>query len=273
MGVGKNINAFEYADEFIRKLSENKEEYYDSGFSHFIIGSKVANAILCLDVDNALLLYAKQNGFDTIIVHHSIGKQYYKAAHEIERRYSFLMSNKIIEENEINIFEETTILTENMWNANKISICGLAERLGINIISCHSLADELVAKLIRSRIESIERREGMLEELDSILDTKIVYNEYCIKPHAYGKLSGRYNKAYIDVSYAVPPSPYVISKVVEAGYDFLVLTAISKDCLKQLTDRNITIYVVNHLQLDLLAMKLLQKRIQSVFPDVKTTYI
>ena len=256
-------------ENFIELISNlDKNNYYDSGCT--VRGNDdIKKAIVTLDIDSGSILYASENYFDTIIVHHAVGKHYYQASKEVLRRAIFLFNNGILTPEQYSPETDSQIICEAMWSSNKISVCSLAERMGVNIISCHSIADEMVAQKIQQLFSETDSIEVFISKLSMLLKTDSVYELYGINPHIYGKCTGNFRKGYCDISYAVPPSDFLIQSVIDNGYDLLILTAVSQKMIQYAKNRGATIICVNHLQTDICAMTLFSNVISQIAPSLE----
>ena len=265
--VAGRIVIMKYSD-FANWLESNDiSQFYDSGVT-INTRQDIKRILLTVDVDTSLLLYATLNNYDTIIVHHAVGKQYYQASKELYRRARFLFNKGIFSCYNYDISKDCQRSCEAIWSANKITVCSLAERLQIRLISYHSAADEIISKKIIFFSKNTSNRDVLLSNIADFLNASFFLQKYGIAQHIYGPREGFFKLAYCDIAYALPPSDNIIKQVIDYGYDFLIVTAISQNSIEYAEKKGVTIVCINHLQIDICAMTILSDMISSAFPTV-----
>ena len=259
--------------EFVNWLFRDDENiYFDSGCTVYATDD-VKKIIITLDVDSGSLIYASKHGFDTIITHHAVGKHYYQASKEIFRRADLLYKKGVLSPEQYDPKTDAQGICESMWSANKISVCSLAKQLNINLVSCHSIADELIAKRITAICQNNTSKNTVISELFTLLNAEYFSSTYGIEPHIYGECEETFNMAYCDISYSVPPSDYILEKVIDNGYDLLIVTAISHNALLYAKKKKVTVICINHLQADICAMMQLSEMISASFPSLTLSLV
>lgn len=255
-------------NDFANWLENNGiNQFFDSGVT---VDTKqnIKRILLTLDVNTSLLMYASMNNYDTIIVHHAVGKHYYQAHKELYRRARFLFDKGIISPNDYNTSKECQHSCETIWSANKITVCSLAEQLQVRLISYHSAADIIVSNKIVLFSKNTSNRDVLLSNIADFLNAPYFLHKYGIALHIYGPKEGFFKLAYCDIAYALPPSDKIIKQTIDYGYDFLIVTAISQNSIEYAEEKGVTIICINHLQIDICAMTILSDMISSSFPTI-----
>lgn len=255
-------------DFFYSKFYDNNFKWFDSGCT-VQSDLHVSNVLLTLDIDCSIIDYAVKNGFDTIIVHHSIGKHYYEANNELNRKIRYMEESGFSSANYLKDLEQNSLaIKQSFWNVNKITVTQYAKRCNINVISAHSIIDDLVyKKLFSILVESNYSFSSFWNCIVQQFEILRFKRDFGLTVETRGPCRGLIKKPFIDVSFAFPASEALISCLCEQECDLIISTYFSNKAIE--TYHKTTSFILfNHLHLDLIGLETFSDIIQKTFPSV-----
>jgi hypothetical protein len=229
----------------------------DCGLSAGDPASVVSRVLLVVDVDAGTLAAARTEGFDAVVVHHSVGRHYYTAyqrvVHRAERLirlgFSAVGLDEVIE-------RERQATRRALSNNNRLTLAAMAERLTIGCVSAHSVADEL-----------FERQLDALAATGSLVDLLAGLRRHAtgvpLFPTAEAVAvavappSDAFHRPYADLASVSPPSPPLVAALLTQGCDLIVTTGADPQAAQLCAEHEAGLVLVNHIVFDAVGMDLL----------------
>ena len=252
-------------NEYINVLSKYKN--FDSGIL-FSSGKKVENVLMALDYDMYLCDYAKKKGFDTLFIHHSIGKFYYTAYKGI--------CNKLIAIKELGLKDEKydDLVHGDMMNcflqmrnANMIKMMPSFFEAADEKLSCvitHHVPDYLVYEKLSSIVKQTDDPFCLKDMIIQLIEGVDCFP----KNEAVIMFTGttRYKIPFVDICFVSSASSLLQKQLLKDGVDLLIVTSTSQDVIDYAQCHCKTIILLNHIPFDYLGMTYLRNELENQFP-------
>ncbi len=145
-------------------IPEDTEIYLD--------GEGIKKVLFGIDIDNAVLLYAKNNGYDLVIGHHPTGSRL-GLSKVFERNIQMMAENGVpIKDAEAAVKDKALAIEIGNHSTNYSSIPDFAKLIGMPYMNIHMPCDEIGRKIIQDKIDDVclKYKDISLGELNKILN-------------------------------------------------------------------------------------------------------
>lgn len=272
--------------EIYEKLSQKQKEnfdlellenpYPDSRILHLAEDKEVKRILVGIDIEPAEILLAKEIGkVDLIISHHPVGKALANLHEVMEMQCDILHQYGIpINVAESLMRERISEVARGINALNHQRTVDTAKILGFNLISLHTVTDNLAAKFLKERIEKedkLMRLKDLLEILLEIPEYKIA-NSLGAGPKIFvGDPERRCGKiALTEITGGTEPTPKIYEKMAMAGIGTIVGMHMREENKKEAEAAHVNVVIAGHMSSDSLGMNLfldeLEKRGIEIIP-------
>ncbi|MBI4101452.1 MAG: NGG1p interacting factor NIF3 [Candidatus Nealsonbacteria bacterium] len=267
-GVGKILQERKKKYE---KLSEKEREafdsdslenpYADSQILNLSQEKEIKKILVGIDIEPAEILLAKELGnIDLIISHHPSGKALANLADVMDLQCDVLNQYGVpINVAEGLMREKISEVARGVNKLNHQRTVDAARLLGFNLMSLHTVCDNLAAKFLKKNIEgkSFERLEDLISFLNEIPE----YGE-AIKIGAGPKIfvgspqSHCGKIAITEITGGTEGSPKLYEKMANAGIGTVIGMHVSEEHKKEAEAANINVVIAGHMSSDSLGVNL-----------------
>ena len=257
--------------EKYEKLSEKEKEvfdlesltnpYSDSAVLNVSQDKEIKKVLVGIDVDPAEILLAKEIGdVDLVISHHPLGKALANLSEVMDLQCDILNLYGVpINVAEKLINEKIGEVARGLNKANHQRTVDTAKILGVNLICCHTVGDNLAAKFLKDKIESVnlERMEDIINLLGEIQEYKEAAKIGAGPKIFVGSPDSRCGKiALTEITGGTEGSPKIYEKMAQAGIGTVIGMHVSEDHKKEAEAANVNIIIAGHISSDSLGMNL-----------------
>ena len=138
----------------------------------YVDGEGIKKVLFGIDIDNAVLLYAKNNGYDLVIGHHPTGSRL-GLSKVFERNIQMMAENGVpIKDAEAAVKDKALAIEIGNHSTNYSSIPDFAKLIGMPYMNIHMPCDEIGRKIIQDKIDDVclKYKDISLGELNKILN-------------------------------------------------------------------------------------------------------
>ena len=242
-------------------LETLKNPYSDTRILHVAQDKEIKRIMVGIDIEPAEVLLAKQLGrVDLIISHHPLGKALANLHEVMELQCDVLNQYGV----PINVAEGLMKerISEVARGTNKVNhqrTVDAAKLLGFNLMSAHTVCDNLAAKFLKNKIEQAnpERIEDLISLLKEIPEYRQAM-EIGAGPKIFvGAEENRCGKiALTEITGGTEGSPKLYEKMVQAGIGTVVGMHISEEHKKEAEAVNLNVVIAGHISSDSLGVNL-----------------
>jgi hypothetical protein len=241
----------------------------DCGISAGTPTDGVHRALFAVDVDAGILMAARECGFDTTIVHHSVGRHYYGAYRRVAHRAHRLACLGFSTDDAVHdaIAQEQQATRRALGNDNRLTVVALAERLEIGCVSAHSVADALFERKVDALTTSgtVDALLAGLHRHASRVPLFPIDEAVTVIVEPGDR---QFHRPFTDLASVSPPSPPLVEAVLDQGCDLVVTTAVNPTIAQLCTTHGAGLVAVNHIVFDVIAMDLLASELRLRFPEL-----
>jgi len=285
--VQMGIDADFRSNEYVAKLLERKKKKYeklsgaqkeefdqeslvnpysDSRVLHVAEDKEIKKVLVGIDIEPAEILLAKQLGdIDLVISHHPLGRALFDL-HEVMELHADILNQYGVPINvgEGLMRERTSEVARGLNPKNIWRAIDAAKLLSVNLMCTHTVADNISAKAVRKKIDSVnpERIEDLLETLRGIPE----YKEAIAKgvgPRVFvGNPENRCGKILVSMTGGTEASPKLYEKMAQAGIGTVVDMHVSEDHKKEAEAANINVVIAGHMSSDSIGMNLILDEVE-----------
>lgn len=264
-------NILKRKKEKFDKLSEKEKEdfdmesltnpYSDSLILNIAEDKEVKKVLVGIDVEPAEILLAKElPNIDLVISHHPIGKALANLHEVMELQCDVLNLYGVpINVAEGLMRERIEEVARGLNKVNHQRTVDTAKLLGVNLICLHTIADNLVARFLKERIEKekLERVEDLVLILKEIPEYKEAAKIGAGPKIFVGSEENRCGKiALTEITGGTEGSPKIYEKMAQAGIGTILGIHVSEDHKKEAEAANINMVIAGHISSDSLGMNL-----------------
>ncbi len=227
-------------------------------------GDNINRVLLTIDIEPAIIMLAKEEGYDAIITHHPIGKSLLNFHKVFDRHIEYMLNHGI---DHALAREAVTKLKEGVMLRSHTSIYNnsvvVAEMLKIPLLNIHLPADELM----RLRIIDILKRNNISKVIDIIdsINTIPEFKHADTEPLVvYGDKDAIVKKYAIVIAAGTNGGAEIARLYFNAGIDTVVYLHISNDELAKLRSSGVkgNLVILGHLAGDSLGMNILADELE-----------
>jgi len=249
-----------YSDSRVLQISEDKE---------------IKKILFGIDIEPAEILMAKEiGGIDLIISHHPLGRALANLADVMAMQCDVLSLYGVpINVAEGLMKEKISEVARGVNARNHQRTVDTAKILGFNLACLHTVCDNLAAKFLKEKIDSVSL--SRIEDLISLLKDIPEYKE-AVKigagPKIYvGSSESHCGKiAVTEITGGAEGSPKIYEKMAQAGIGTVIGMHVSEDHKKEAETANVNVVIAGHMSSDSLGVNLfldeLEKRGIEIVP-------
>ncbi|HPE69934.1 MAG TPA: Nif3-like dinuclear metal center hexameric protein [Thermotogota bacterium] len=141
----------------------------DSGIH--VPGKNIRKVLFGLDVDNAVLLYAKQNGYDLVVGHHPNASSV--RLHKVFLQHvDFMVSHGVpLQKAQDAVFPKAKSIELSEHASNYAQVAQFAQHIGMPYINVHQPLDELGRRMLQGAIDNLleSKPDATVDEVVEVL--------------------------------------------------------------------------------------------------------
>ncbi len=278
MGIEADLRGKEEVEKVLRRRREKYEDlplrkkgefdgeflenpYLDSRILNISEDKEIKRVLVGIDIEPAEILLAKEIGnIDLVISHHPIGKGLANLHEVMEMQCDVLNQYGVpINVAEGLIKEKISEVARKFNGRNVQRTVDAAKLLGMNLICLHTAADNLAARFLKERIESVkpERIGELLDFLKKIEEHKKAIS-FGIGPRLFtGNEENRCGKiAVTEITGGYESSPQIYERMANNGIGTVVAMHQSEEHRKEAEAANINVVIAGHMPSDSLGVNL-----------------
>jgi putative NIF3 family GTP cyclohydrolase 1 type 2 len=234
--------------------------YLDSRIHNIAKDKEIKKILAGIDIDTSELLLSKEmGGLDLVIAHHPVGR----ALSNLTDVMGILSDTYNYYGVPINIAEGLMSLrigevSRSIHSSNHNKAVDAAKILGINFMSIHTPADNLVAAYLenlfnKNKFDTVDDVMDFLKEIPEYKEA----NRINAGPKIFtGKGSNRCGKIAVIMSGGTSEPVTLYEKIANAGIGTIVDMHVSEDRKKEAEKLNLNIVIAGHIASDSLGMNL-----------------
>jgi len=260
-------------EEFDKESLENP--FSDSRVLHIADDREIKRVLIGVDIEPAEVLIARElGGIDLIISHHPLGKGLANLHEVMELQCDVLNQYGVpINVAEGLMRERISEVARGLNAKNHQRTIDAASLLAFNLICLHTACDNLAAKFLKDKVESVEleRLEDLIKALKEIPEYKEAM-KLGVGPKIFvGTEDRRCGKiAVTEITGGTEGSPKLYEKMAQAGIGTVLGMHISEENKKEAEAANINVVIAGHMSSDSLGINLfldeLEKRGIEIIP-------
>lgn len=278
MGINSDFRGREGIEKVLKrkkekfeKLSEKEKEYFDleslnnpysdSQILNIAEDKEIKRILVGIDIEPAEVLLAKELGnVDLIISHHPVGKALANLSEVMDLQCDVLNYYGV----PINIAEglmkeRIDEVARGLSYQNHQQAVDMAKILGVNLICCHTVCDNLIAKFLKEKIEKAnpERLEDIITLLKEIPEYKEAIKLGVGPKIIVGSDESRCGKiGLIEITGGTEFSPKLYEKIANAGISTVIGVHMREENRKEAEAANVNVVIAGHISSDSLGMNL-----------------
>jgi len=251
--------SFQEKEEFDVDSLENP--YSDSRVLYISEDKEIKKILFGIDIEPAEILMAKEiNGIDLIISHHPLGRALANLADVMAMQCDvFNLYGVPINIAEGLMREKISEVARGVNKANHQRTVDTARILGFNLICLHTACDNLAAKFLKEKIESVDlpRIEDLMKLLKEIPEYKEAIKIGAGPKVFVGNPENRCGKiAVTEITGGTEGSPKIYEKMAQAGIGTVIGMHISEEHKKEAETANVNVVIAGHISSDSLGINL-----------------
>ena len=260
-------------EEFDKESLENP--FSDSRVLHIADDREIKRVLIGVDIEPAEVLIARElGGIDLIISHNPLGKGLANLHEVMELQCDVLNQYGVpINVAEGLMRERISEVARGLNAKNHQRTIDAAKLLDFNLICLHTACDNLAAKFLKDKVESVEleRLEDLIKALKEIPEYKEAM-KLGVGPKIFvGTEDRRCGKiAVTEITGGTEGSPKLYEKMAQAGIGTVLGMHISEENKKEAEAANINVVIAGHMSSDSLGINLfldeLEKRGIEIIP-------
>jgi putative NIF3 family GTP cyclohydrolase 1 type 2 len=248
--------------------------YSDTRILNLAKDKEIKSVLVGIDIDAAELLIAKELNIDLVISHHPQGKAL-SGLHEVMELQADVLSQYGVP---INVAEKlleprTSEVFRSLSPKNTQRTVDAARILGINLMCCHTVCDNLAADFLKKKIQKkkFEKVGELIEEIEKIEEYKKA-KEIKQGPTLFaGKKENYCGKiALTEITGGTEGNPKVYEWLAKAGIGTIVGMHVSEGHRKEAEKNFLNVLIAGHMSSDSLGINLfldkLEKRGIKIIP-------
>lgn len=240
--------------------------YSDTRILNLAKDKEVKKVLAGIDIDVSELLIAKELKIDLVISHHPSGKAL-SGLHEVMELQADILSQYGVP---INIAEKLLELRisevfRSLSPKNTQRTVDAAKILGINLMCCHTVCDNLAANFLKNKIQNkkFERVKELIEEIEKIEEYKRA-KEIKQGPSLFaGKKENYCGKiALTEITGGTEGNPRIYEWLAKAGIGTVVGMHVSEGHRKEAEKNYLNILIAGHMSSDSLGINLFLDKLE-----------
>jgi len=248
--------------------------YSDTRILNLAKDKEIKSVLVGIDIDIAELLIAKELNIDLVISHHPQGKAL-SGLHEVMELQADVLSQYGVP---INVAEKlleprTSEVFRSLSPKNTQRTVDAARILGVNLMCCHTVCDNLAADFLKNKIQkkNFEKVGELIEEIEKIEEYKKA-KEIKQGPTLFaGKKENYCGKiALTEITGGTEGNPKVYEWLAKAGIGTIVGMHVSEGHRQEAEKNFLNILIAGHMSSDSLGVNLfldkLEKRGIKIIP-------
>jgi putative NIF3 family GTP cyclohydrolase 1 type 2 len=248
--------------------------YSDTRILNLAKDKEIKSVLVGIDIDIAELLIAKELNIDLVISHHPQGKAL-SGLHEVMELQADVLSQYGVP---INVAEKlleprTSEVFRSLSPKNTQRTVDAARILGVNLMCCHTVCDNLAADFLKNKIQkkNFEKVGELIEEIEKIEEYKKA-KEIKQGPTLFaGKKENYCGKiALTEITGGTEGNPKVYEWLAKAGIGTIVGMHVSEGHRQEAEKNFLNVLIAGHMSSDSLGVNLfldkLEKRGIKIIP-------
>jgi len=248
--------------------------YSDTRILNLAKDKEIKSVLVGIDIDVAELLIAKELNIDLVISHHPQGKAL-SGLHEVMELQADVLSQYGVP---INVAEKlleprTSEVFRSLSPKNTQRTVDAARILGVNLMCCHTVCDNLAADFLKNKIQkkNFEKVGELIEEIEKIEEYKKA-KEIKQGPTLFaGKKENYCGKiALTEITGGTEGNPKVYEWLAKAGIGTIVGMHVSEGHRQEAEKNFLNVLIAGHMSSDSLGVNLfldkLEKRGIKIIP-------
>lgn len=283
-GKAKLKKILENRKKEYEKLPKNEKKYFDkeilknpysdTRILNIAKDKKIKKVFVGIDIEVSDLLLVKEIKADLVISHHPLGIALAGLSEVMDLQADVLSSYEV----PINVAEKlleprTSEVFRSLSPKNTQRVVDAAKILGINLICCHTVCDNLAANYLKEKIDKkkLERVSEVLEEIEKIPEYERA-KELKQGPVLFaGKKENYCGKiALTEITGGTEGNPKVYEWLAKAGIGTIIGMHVSEVHRKEAEKNYLNVLIAGHMSSDSLGMNLfldkLEKRGIKIIP-------
>ncbi|MCD6429479.1 Nif3-like dinuclear metal center hexameric protein [bacterium] len=256
-------------------LESLENPFSDSRILHIAQDKEIKKVLVGIDIEPAEILMAKELGeIDLIISHHPLGKAL-ATLHEVMELQCDVLNQYGVPINiaEKLMKERMSEVARGLNRVNHQRTVDAAKLLGFNLMCLHTVCDNLAAKFLKEKIETLkpERLGDLMNLLEEIPEYKEAQKIGAGPKIFVGDKKNRCGKiALTEITGGTEGSPKLYEKMAQVGIGTIVGMHISEEHKKEAETSLLNVVIAGHISSDSLGVNLfldeLEKRGVEIVP-------
>jgi hypothetical protein len=221
-----------------------------------IDGNNIKKVLLTIDADPAIIMLAKEQGYDAVIAHHPIGKSLLNFHKVFDRHIQYMLSYGVDEElaiKAVNALKQKVMLrTHTSIYTHTIAV---AEMLDMPLLNIHLPCDELMRLKIIDVLDNIEKVSDIINNIKKIPEFANADTEPLV---VYGDADNKVNRYAIVIAAGTNGGAEIAKLYFVADIDTVVYLHISNEEIAKLKASTIdgNLVILGHLAGDSLGLNI-----------------
>ncbi len=221
-----------------------------------IDGNNIKKVLLTIDADPAIIMLAKEPGYDAVIAHHPIGKSLLNFHKVFDRHIQYMLSYGVDEElaiKAVNALKQKVMLrTHTSIYTHTIAV---AEMLDMPLLNIHLPCDELMRLKIIDVLDNIEKVSDIINNIKKIPEFANADTEPLV---VYGDADNKVNRYAIVIAAGTNGGAEIAKLYFVADIDTVVYLHISNEEIAKLKASTIdgNLVILGHLAGDSLGLNI-----------------
>ena len=224
-------------------------------------GEKIHRVLAGIDMDNAVLLAAKEKGYDCVVEHHGIMGRAVRIGEQMAKDQMMLMYNNGVPVNVAQkvIEERAAQESRRMHSKNLNRQADFAKFIGMPYIGLHSPADFVGQKIVQERMDRLMREAGPFVTLRQVCDVLNEFPEVCnaVKEPEIrvGRPDSYAGKIVVMFNGVTSSTAKVYNTFFDYGTGTLIMMHLPEDMEKEIREHNKgNIIIAGHMASDSIGM-------------------
>lgn len=241
----------------------------------YVEGNGIKKVLIGIDIDNAALLYAKNNGYDLVIGHHPTGSRL-GLSKVFKRNIKMMVENGVqIQDAEKAVREKALAIEIGNHSTNYSAIPDFAKLIGMPYMNIHMPCDEIGRKIIQDKINAVcsENKEINLEELNNVLnDIPEIKNAKTNSEIRIGSPLSKAGRVIFSHGRGTNGGVEVANAYYKAGFDTVIYIHISYgDYIKLKKENKGNLIITGHISSDSVGINPFIQALEEMGVEVDTT--
>lgn len=232
--------------------------------------TNIKNIMVGIDIETAEILLADKirakDGLDLVVSHHPEGCAFAGLSEVMQVQEDILLRCGLKEDVVKDMLQERVReVSRKIHSANHSRAVDAARLMDMPFLSCHTPADNFVAKALQSGFDSY-RPKRLKDSVSMLLKIKEYQSAARNKSGPkiiLGKPENKTGKVLVDMTGGTEGPKGIFPRLSQAGIDTLVCMHLSEEHFSKIKTEHINVIIAGHIASDNLGMNLLLDKIQS----------